>query len=392
MSEPLLVQLSTVKPERVDWLWPGYLARGKLHILDGDPGLGKSSLSTDLAARLTTGKPWPDGQPGGPPGGVLLLSAEDGLADTIRPRLDAAGADVGRVFAFTAVRSWDEEADEVYDRLPQLPGDLVRLEEALGRFDVDLVIVDPLMAYLGESVNSHRDQDVRRALTPLTRAAEENGVAVILIRHLSKAGGANAVYRGGGSIGIIGQARLGFTVARDPADENRVIVACSKANITAKPPSLAYRLVNDEEHGCARVEWEDGPVAYTADDLMASSMESADDRRDREDAAKWLFSYLADNGGEADAIDVLKAGEKVGFSKDALKRAKRRAGVVSVKEAFDAGWMWRVDLPRAHEESEGRRAQNPAPLPPFAPLALSSDDNTGSGALAPVTQTVGSKV
>ncbi|MBM0232885.1 AAA family ATPase [Micromonospora sp. STR1_7] len=342
-SRVKLVRLSDVKREHIDWLWQGYIARGKLHVIDGDPGLGKSTATADLAARITAGKPWPDGQPGCTPAGVVLLSAEDGLGDTIRPRLEAAGADLDRVVALTGITSWDEDAGELYERMPALPGDIGRIRAAVEQVGAALVIIDPLMAYLGGDVNSHRDQDVRRALAPLAKMAEETGAAIKLIRHNTKGGGNNALYRGGGSIGIIGAARLGFTFARDPEDEHRVIVACTKANITAIPQSLAYRLVDSPDHGCARVEWHDGPVGYTAADLLAASHESADDRDDRNDAAAWLRGYLLDNAGEAEAGSVLKAGEKAGFQKHTLQRARKRAGVKSEKAAFDAGWMWRLD-------------------------------------------------
>ena len=339
-----LVNLADVAPERIEWLWPGYLARGKLHVLDGDPGLGKSTVTIDLAARVTTGKPWPDGQPGCTPSGVVLLSAEDGLGDTIRPRLDAAEGDPGRVVALTGITATDEETGETYERMPALPADIPAIWHAVEQVGAAMVVIDPLMAYLGGDVNSHRDQDVRRALAPLARMAEETRAAVILVRHNTKSGGTNPVYRGGGSIGIIGAARMGFTFARDPEDENRYIFAAAKANITDTPASLAYRIVASPEHGCARVEWEDGPVAYTAADLLAASQESPEDRADRADAAAWLRAYLTEHGGDAEAADVFKAGERAGFSKDTLKRAKKRAGVRSEKAAFDAGWMWRIDI------------------------------------------------
>ncbi|MEV4820250.1 AAA family ATPase [Micromonospora sp. NPDC049274] len=376
-SRVKLVRLSDVKREHIDWLWPGYIARGKLHVIDGDPGLGKSTATADLAARITAGKPWPDGQPGCTPAGVVLLSAEDGLGDTIRPRLEAAGADLDRVVALTGITSWDEEAGELYERMPALPGDIGRIRAAVEQVGAALVIIDPLMAYLGGDVNSHRDQDVRRALAPLAKMAEETGAAIKLIRHNTKGGGNNALYRGGGSIGIIGAARLGFTFARDPEDEHRVIVACTKANITAIPQSLAYRLVDSPDHGCARVEWHDGPVGYTATDLLAASHESADDRADRNDAAAWLRGYLLDNGGEADALTVYKAGEKAGFTRDTLKRAKKRAGVKAEKGGFDAGWMWRFDdEERTEGSTKGAKSAQSSTLLPSLPSVLPSGDPT----------------
>ena len=133
-------------------MWPGYLAKGKLHVYDGDPGLGKSTATIDLAARVTTGKPWPDGQPGTVPAGVVLLSAEDGLGDTIRPRLDAAGADVTRVVAVTGIPMFDRETGQTWERMPGLPDDINHLRFAIKAVNAAVLVVDPLMAYLsGES-------------------------------------------------------------------------------------------------------------------------------------------------------------------------------------------------------------------------------------------------
>ncbi len=188
------------------------LARGiplsKLTIIDGDPGLGKSVLTLDLAARVSRGVEMPDGA-AGRQGGVVLLTAEDGIRDTVVPRLDAAGADRSRVLALDLVP--DAEGGQ---QLPRLPLDAPYIDAAVRRMGALLVVVDPLTAYLSERINSHRDQDCRRALWPLTKLAEETGAAVVVVRHLNKGNASNPLYRGGGSIGIIGAARSGLLVAR----------------------------------------------------------------------------------------------------------------------------------------------------------------------------------
>ena len=163
--------LSGIEPEEVSWLWPSWLALGKLALVDGDPGLGKSAMTLDLAARVSAGKAFPDGAEC-EPAGVVLLSAEDGLADTIRPRLDAAGADTSRILALATVP--DENG---HDRLLSIPEDLPLIEKGIRRVGARLVVVDPLMAFLSGDTNSHRDQDVRRALAPLAGLAERTGAA-----------------------------------------------------------------------------------------------------------------------------------------------------------------------------------------------------------------------
>ncbi len=155
------VMLSDVKPERIEWFWYGRLARGKVTIMDGDPGQGKSVLSVDIAARISTGSPWPDGTPC-PRGGVVLLSAEDGLADTIRPRLDAAGGEPSQVLFLDSVDRVDDDG-QIHREPVMLPEDLGWAEAAIQRVKAIVVIVDPLMAFLSGRVNSHRDQDVRPA-------------------------------------------------------------------------------------------------------------------------------------------------------------------------------------------------------------------------------------
>ncbi|MGI9050608.1 MAG: AAA family ATPase [Rubrobacteraceae bacterium] len=239
--------LSSVEPEEVSWLWPSWLALGKLALVDGDPGLGKSAMTLDLAARVSAGKEFPDGaecEPGG--AGVVLLSAEDGLADTIRPRLDAAGADTSKILALATVPDADGQ-----DRLLSIPEDLPIIEKGIRRVGARLVVVDPLMAFFSGDTDSHKDQGVRRALAPLSGLAERTGAAVLVVRHLNKAAANNPLYRGGGSIGIIGAARMAFVVGKDPQDENRRVVASTKNNLAMPPRSLMFGL-EEAESGSVR--------------------------------------------------------------------------------------------------------------------------------------------
>lgn len=339
--------LAGVTPERVRWLWPGRLPVGKLVVIDGDPSAGKSTMTLDLAARLSGGGVWPDGVPVGEPGDVLVMSAEDGLADTIVPRLCAAGADLTRVHALTDVMVWaDGEARRV---APSLPRDVGILRDEIARRHVRLVIVDVLMAFLSGKVDAHRDQDVRGVLHQLAAVADETGATIILLRHLNKSGGPNALYRGGGSIGIVGAARAGFLVARDPDDDQRRILAVIKSNLAAAPPSLAYRLVDAPEYGCARIEWEDEPTGLTADELLRSPIDDSE-RSERDEAVEFLTEYLTPIGGEALARDVIKAAAAVGINRETLRRARVRAGVVTRKAGMGGGWVWSIDPNAGAEE------------------------------------------
>ncbi|MFE5340718.1 AAA family ATPase [Isoptericola sp. NPDC056578] len=360
-----LVTLADVLPERVAWLWPGRLPAGKLVVIDGDPSTGKSTLALDLAAHVSTGAPWPDSAPCGK-GDVLLLSAEDGLADTISPRLVAAGADRRRVHALLGIEVVDGDGD-VRQVPPSLPRDIGVMREIVDAYGVRLVVVDVLMAYLNGTVDSHRDQDVRGVLHQLATMAEDTGATVVLIRHLNKAGGGNALYRGGGSIGIVGAARAAFLVARDPDDIDRRILAVTKSNLAAEAPALAYRLVSDPETDCARVVWEPEPVdGMTATELLRGPIDD-DERSERDQCAEWLADYLMTAGGEARPDDIQKAGRIAGWSIDQLKRSKKKAGVRSATAGIGKGWVWTLapkGAPKgAREQSPGSRSLAPLPAP-----------------------------
>lgn len=332
-----IVRLSDVRPEHVEWLWPSRIPLGKLTILDGDPGLGKSTVSLDLAARVSRGLPMPGEPDGRPPAGVVLLSAEDGLADTIRPRLDAAGADVSRIVALTAV--YDDGAD----RLPTLPADLDRLEAAIVAHEAELVVVDVLMAFLAGEVNAHRDQDVRGALAPLAAMAERTGTAILVLRHLNKSTGGPAVYRGGGSIGIVGAARSALVVGRDPDDEGRLILAVTKSNLAPLASSLAYRIVDRD--GAGSIAWE-GASSLTAAQLL--SMPTSSEERSALDEAKVVLRDLLGNG-PIPSKDVQRQARDAGISDATLRRAKDALGVRSIRDGFGGPWSWALSHVDAHE-------------------------------------------
>jgi AAA domain-containing protein len=348
-----LVRMSEVKPERVSWLWQGYIPAGKLTLIDGDPGDGKSTMSLDLAARVSTGSPMPDGSAGAK-GTVIILSAEDGIADTIRPRLDAAGADAGQVIAIDEVTGVDGPPRPV-----ELPLDLPLLAAVIQTHDATLLTIDPLMAFLA-GVDSHNDQSVRRALHPLSKLADKTGVAIVVIRHLNKGSGAKALYRGGGSIGIGGAARAVHVVAADPDDETRRLLAPVKLNLAVKPPTLAYRLVSDELHGVARVRWE-GPVEATADELV--NVEPAEDRAEKVTAVDFLTSVLATGPRLTREVEE-EAREAHGISERTLKRARKALHIKAEQLATGSKGRneWWLSLPK--ETRAGCQGATPTECPP----------------------------
>jgi archaellum biogenesis ATPase FlaH len=352
--------LSEVEPERVEWLWDGRLPFGKLAVLDGDPGLGKSVVTLDLAARLSAGLELPDGQPC-EPAGVVLLSAEDGLRDTIRPRLDAAGADTERIFALSNV--FEAKGDE---RMISLTKDLSIIERAIERVGAGLVVVDPLTAFLSEKTDSYKDQDMRRALTPLATLAERTRAAFLIVRHLTKAAGGNTLYRGGGSIAIIGAARSGLVIAQDPEDPERRILAANKHNLSRPAPSLAFR-IGEAPNGAARVEW-GGTSPLTARDILKEPADP-EQKSALSEAKEFLLQHLTE--GLVAAEEVKEDARGAGISERTLKRAKKEMGVGSRKRG-DV-WYW-------ESAQEGREGGRSSTVGTVGPLGKDAKDEPADSA------------
>jgi AAA domain len=306
-------------------------------------------MTLDLAARVSAGNRFPD-RALCEPAGVVLLSAEDGLADTIRPRLDAAGADVSRVLSLATVP--DKNGQE---RLLSIPEDIPLIEKGIERVGARLVVVDPLMAFLSADTNSHRDQDVRRALAPLAGLAERTGACVLVVRHLNKTPGNNPLYRGGGSIGIIGAARMGYLIAKDPQDEKRRVLASTKNNLAKPPMSLKFTL-EEAEGGTVRINWL-GESEVSARELLATPQDHEQSDA-RSEAAEFLQDVLSE--GPLPAKEVFQGAEDARIADKTLRRAKNLLGVVAYREN-SAGeqrgsgrWMWKlpvVDL--STEEDQG---------------------------------------
>jgi hypothetical protein len=321
------VQLSTLTPSRVDWVWPSRLARGKLTVLSGDPGFGKSVLLLDLIARLSTGAPWPD-RGTAPLGRVVLLSAEDGLADTILPRLLAADGDARRVHVLQAVRTGDREVP--FDLTRDL-GALERLVTQLG--EVVLVGVDPVSAYFGKT-DSHKDGSMRGVLLPLAALAERQHVAVAAISHLNKETketAKKALYRTTGSIALVAAARMAFIVGPHPQDPARRVLVHQKNNLAPVPPTLGFRLVAPAD--VVQVAWDPDAVPdLTADAVLAPPESDAQ----QPDAESCLRQLLQD--GPFPAVEGLKQAQALRLSESTIWRARKTLGIEAKR--FDDRWWW----------------------------------------------------
>jgi hypothetical protein len=366
------VRCADITSANVSWLWEPYLARGKLAVLDGDPGTGKSFVTIDLACRITRGLPMPGTGAAGKAASVLLLNAEDDARDTIRPRVLAANGDPDRVRVFAAPGIGLE-------RVPRFPEDFARLEAAVRETRAALVVIDPMMAFFPPDVSANNTQSITTALLPLSALAASTGACVLLVRHLRKSGGASAIYRGMGSIGILGAVRTGLMIARHPDDADLRVLSMTKTNIGPPGQSLGFRLARNEASGQTVIDWT-GPLDVTADDLFGACVPLRAGFRTRERAAEWLREFLAN--GERRASEVFEAARAAGIPERTLKRVKATVGVQSnaVKSDGKLEWWWRD--PKAERASrdeiaeiertlmgslERRRAARAEPPRPLAP-------------------------
>lgn len=355
-ARPVVVTLDTVRPEAIRWLWTGRLAFGKLTMLSGDPGLGKSFITMDLAARATTGRPWPDGAIGREPIHVLILAAEDGLADTVRPRLDALGADVSRVHVMTGTKEGRTE------RGPQL-ADVDAIEKAIVATGARLLVIDPVASYLGVT-DSHKDAEVRGLLTPLLTMAERHDCAVLGVMHLTKDAGRAAIYRSSGSVAFVAQARVALMVTTDAANPDRRVLAASKCNVAKMPAGLAYTMRD------GRLEWDETPLTDfdLNAHLAASSSAGSRDAHDHTDAGE-LLAELLENVAlwPMAAKDVLDAAKAHGISDRSMQRAAKKVGIKIERDGFGGGgrWVWHRPLPAIDDTID----DTPLDTPSVSPMA-----------------------
>ena len=337
-----VVRLGQVEAEPVQWLSPGRLAAGKITVLDGDPGLGKSTLLCEFAARITRGQALPGGKPAAPRD-VIILSAEDDLHDTIRPRIDGAGGDPTRIVSLLAVPSGTP-----FGRPFVIPSHVLLLEALVIRTNATLVIVDPLMAYMQPGHNANSDQAVRRALASLKAVGDRTGVAIVVVRHLNKTSGANPLYRGGGSIGIIAAARCGLLLAQDPEHPQRRILAATKGNLGRPPASLAFHLEPVPRLGVTRVVWE-GETPWTAEALLRATAAGDEERSALGDARAWLRQVLAD--GPRPAKELVAEARSMGIAVRTYHAARKAEGIIARKEqTLHGGWI--VTLPESSQPDQ----------------------------------------
>jgi len=348
-ASPVVVCLADVPPVPVEWLWPGWLPRSTVVLLSGVGGLGKSTIALDFSARISRGWSWPDGSDGGAPGNVLILSAEDGAACTIRPRLDAAGADVSRVHLMQAVLQPRSKGEPV-EMLPSIVDGLSAVEDAIEKIgEVDALVIDPLMAYMG-STDTHRDGAIRSALAPLQALAERARACVLCIVHHRKGGG-SAAERVGGSVALVNLARSAITVLpADDHDPEKRLLLSHKSNLSPTPDGLAFRLHQRPDATVASTEWLEDRITRSADEILAAREEPKDSATTA--AAKWLRELLL-VPGTMPVKEIKTAAKEAGLAWRTVQRARDAEGIVTDKLHFTGGWRWRLpDVPPADDGGE----------------------------------------
>ena len=330
-----LQPMAAVQRTHVTWLWQEWVPLKSITILEGDPDKGKSTITLDIAARVSTGRDMPDGSPGSR-GAVLIISGEDEVAATVKGRLEAAGADQERVYPLSKISEGTRPDGTRAERRVNLT-DMEEIRKAAERVGARLIVVDPLTLFMPPGMDEYRDKEVRQAIDPLKILAEDLNAAVIVVRHMTKQSGGKAMYRGGGSIGLIGSARSGLLAAEHPEEADKYILARVKANLAkSKGKALVYSI--ETVGNDSRIKWE-GHAAIAADDLTGGADNSA-----VSEAIQWLDEYLTLNG-EMPLPQIKDAAWRHSKIPDwTLRRARRKLKITARRSSdFPSHMIWSLD-------------------------------------------------
>jgi len=313
-----LIKMSSVDVEEVQWIWYPYIPYGKVTIIQGDPGEGKTTFILALIALLTKGEPLPEKETSTEPINVIYQTAEDGLGDTIKPRLLSAGADCDRVLVIDENEVELTLSDE-------------RLEQAINQTGAKLIVLDPMQAYLGETVDMHRANEIRPIMKRLAFLAERTGCAVILVGHMNKMQGGKSSYRGLGSIDFRAAARSVLVVGRAKDEPTLRIVAHDKSSLAPEGKSIAFEL--NPETG---FQWK-GYCETTVEELLCGRGSLVSKTTQAENLLKELLS-----DGDVASEEITEQAKELEISNRTVKIAKQNLGVKS----FRKGDKWYSSLPR----------------------------------------------
>ena len=364
--------LSEIKTQHITWLWENRIPQGKITLLEGDPGMGKSLLAIDIAAHVSTGRPMP-GDSTGKIGSVILIAPEDGAADTIKPRVAAAGGDSSRIHLLNTAECLNDndiKKLKLYQKPFSLAQNLFELEQAIIQTQAVLVVLDPLTAVLGHNIDSSRDQGIREIFTPLALLAESTNCAFLVVRHLKKGSSDNLLYRGAGSIGIIAAARTCLTIFYDPADEKKRVLAVTKSNLAEPPKNLSYQVVTNQSI-TPHIQWL-GEINLDISTLIGPGINLS---FPRQEIIKALRSSKF-------TLDLKEIAEKTGLNYKTLRMTVSRmheAGLIAhpFRGKYTTLEQDAASKKRMEEERKARELENEAFRKRFAPDAtVTTDANT----------------
>ena len=373
-SPPILRhrRASSYTPEAVEWLWRGRIPQGKITLLAGDPGLGKSQLSAYIAAQISNGGKWPDGSQA-PAGAVIFLSAEDGAADTIVPRLIACGANLERIEIIDAAIVKHEDGSEDI-RTFSLRDDLGAMDKMLdGIGGAALIVIDPISSYMGRGTDTHNNSDVRSVLEPIKELAERRKTAALCITHLNKGNGGKAHQRFTGSGAFVAAARVAWLVAAEEDDGHptgRHLLLRAKGNLSSDPGGLAYRIggvILGDGHGLkamietSKIVWDKEPVHVKVDDVLEPKNGFKKESKEEAPALSSARDFLLDllNDGPRAVEEIRDEAKAAGVGWRTVETAKAQLGILSKKAEGEGGkWFWR--LSEAFDKTEqDRKAATP---------------------------------
>lgn len=341
-----VVMADTIEPTRTGWLWPKRVPLSNLTIFCGNPGNGKSLATVFLAATLTTKANFPDTPNPVEASEVLVLSGEDGIDDTLVPRLKVAGADLSKVHILKSVtyrnKMLGNNAAQREKRYVQLDTDVQMLKSYLQAHpNIKLVVIDPISNYLGK-VKMTDEQNVRRVLMPVRDMAEDTNTAVVAVMHLNKKEELSAIHRVGGAMAFVGIARASWMFAADPENPELYYMLRVKVNIAARSGGLTYAIkakqirVEDSDEWYPHIEWL-GTTDKTADTISQPSKPNHRPPDERNAAVAWLVEFL--KSGPQLQKDVADQGRGLhGFSLRTLERAKQEIKAKSYKQ--NGKWYW----------------------------------------------------
>jgi putative DNA primase/helicase len=350
--------MANIEAKPIKWLWNKIIAFGKVTIIAGNPGLGKSQLTANIAAIVTIGGIFPNTQISCPMGKVIFLSSEDDASDTIRPRLEAAGAELSRVFILDSIIDCPSDSENLNYRHFNLGSDLKQLEALLEEIkDVKVIVIDPISAYLGNT-DSHKNAEVRALLSPLGELASKYGVAIICISHLNKSTNNDALMRVTGSLAFVAAARAAFLVVQDPDDNDKRLFLSMKNNIGKDTTGFAFKIESHQLKSgidISKVIWLDESVTTTINDAMTAPGIDRDKQSALEDAKEFLLILLANAPVAVKEIEM--EAENAGLSMATVRRAKKLLGISVTKDGLKGGWFWTLS-PKALNFSEDAHEKN----------------------------------